>query len=72
MTRVDFLLITIPILNRPLKQIDLREYRWGNQTWKITRNWQHMIHMTQDEDKQRQHITIYVLDTTLHKQTRIT
>jgi hypothetical protein len=30
-------------------QINVREYRRGNQNWTIQRNWQHMVHKTQDK-----------------------
>ena len=33
-------------------QINVREYRRGNQKWTIQRNWQHRVHKIQDEDKQ--------------------
>ena len=32
-------------------EINIREYRRGNQQWTIQRNWQHWVHKTQDEDK---------------------
>jgi hypothetical protein len=49
---------------------NVREYRRGNQKWTIHRNWQHRVHKTQD--KQNKHTTQYMLDTTMHKQTKIT
>jgi hypothetical protein len=30
-------------------QINVREYRRGNQNWTIQRNWQHRVHKTQDK-----------------------
>jgi hypothetical protein len=30
-------------------QINVREYRRGNQNWTIQRNWQHGVHKTQDK-----------------------
>ena len=30
-------------------QINVREYRRGNQKWTIQRNWQHRVHKTQDK-----------------------
>ena len=51
-------------------QINVREYRRGNQKRKIQRNWQHRG--TQDEEKQAKTTAQYVLDTTVHKQTQIT
>ena len=36
-----------------LIQINVREYRRGNQKWKIQRNWQHIG--TQDKEKKTQH-----------------
>ena len=37
------------------KQINVkREYRRGNQKWTIQRNWQHLVHNTQEEDKKNQ------------------
>ena len=46
-------------------EINVREYRRGNQKWTIQRNWQH-------EEKQNKNKAQYVLDTTMHKQTQIT
>ena len=43
-------------------QINVREYRRGNQKWTILKNWQ------QDEEKQNKNTTQYVLDTTMRKQ----
>jgi hypothetical protein len=48
--------------------INVREYRRGNQKWKIQRNWQQC---TQSEGKTKHIITQYVLDTTTHKETQI-
>jgi len=42
-------------------QINVGEYRRGNQKWTI-----------QDEDKQNKNTTQYVLDTTIRKHTQIT
>ena len=39
----------------------------GNRKWTIQRNWQHKVHKTQDEDKENNSTTQYVLDTTKHK-----
>ena len=36
-------------------QINARENRSGNQEWTIQRNWQHWVHMTQDEEKNKYH-----------------
>ena len=49
--------------------IDVREYRRGNQKRTTQRNWQYK---TNDEDKQNQSTTQYVLDTVIRKQTQIT
>ena len=46
--------------------VSVREYRRGNETWTIQRNWQ------QDEQKQSKNTTQYVLDTAMRKQTQIT
>ena len=32
--------------SRETGNIDVREYRRGNQKWTIQRNWQHMVHKT--------------------------
>ena len=48
-----------------VKEINVREYRRGNQKWTIHRNWQH-------EEKQNKNATQYVLDTAIRKQTQIT
>ena len=31
------------------EQINVREYQRGNQKWAIERDWQHMVHKTQDK-----------------------
>jgi hypothetical protein len=49
--------------------IDVREYRRGNQKRTTQRNWQYK---TNDEDKQNQSTTQYVMDTIIRKQTQIT
>ena len=46
--------------------INVREYRMGNEKLTIQRNWQ------QDEEKQNQNTTQYMLDTTMRKQTELT
>ena len=43
--------------------INVREYRRGNQKCTIQRNWQHLVHWIKDENKQ---------NTTMRKQTEIT
>jgi hypothetical protein len=32
---------------------NVRKNRGGNQNWTIQRNWQHCVHKTQDEEKQK-------------------
>ena len=39
------------------KSINARESLIGNQEWTIRRNWQHLIHKTQDEDIQNKNTT---------------
>jgi hypothetical protein len=51
-------------------EVNLREYRRGNNNWTIQRNSQHR--KQQDEERQIQNTTRYVLDTTIRKQTQIT
>jgi len=29
---------------------------WGNQEWTFQRNWQHWLHKTQDEDKEKKNV----------------
>jgi hypothetical protein len=42
------------------KKINVRENRRGDQEWTIQRNWQHLVHKAQDEDKQNiKHNTEY-------------
>ena len=48
-------------------QINVREYRRGNQKWTIQRNWQQ-----DDKKNQNKNTTQYVLDNTIRKQTQIT
>jgi len=50
--------------------INVREYRRGNQKWNIYRHWQHKVN--KHEEKQSKNTTLYVLDTTIRKQTQIT
>jgi len=33
------------------KEINLREYRRGNQEWTIQRNWQHRVHKTKGQSR---------------------
>ena len=47
-------------------EINVRENRRGNQEWTIQRNWQHLVHKTQEEKKKKK--THYALDTTIRKQ----
>ena len=37
---------------------NVRKNRRGNQKWTIQRNWQHCVHKTQDEEKQKIYTTI--------------
>ena len=46
------------------KQINVRQYRRGNQKWTVSEK--------QDDEKQNKNTTQYVLDTTMRKQTQIT
>ena len=48
--------------------INVREYRRGNQKLTIKRNWQHMVHKTKKNKAKHK----YVLDTTVGKQTQLT
>jgi len=43
-------------LNSTIK-MNFRENRRGNQKWTIQRNWQPMVHKTQDEGKQNKNTT---------------
>ena len=36
-------------------QINVREYRRGNQKWTIQRNWQHRVHKTKKNKRKTQH-----------------
>jgi hypothetical protein len=38
--------------------INLRENQMGNQEWTFQRNWQHWVHKTQDEDKEKKPINV--------------
>jgi len=49
-----------------MHEVNVREYRRGNQKWTIQRNWQ------QGEEKQSKNTTQNVLDTNMRKQTQIT
>ena len=48
--------------------INVREYRRGNQKRTIHRNWQHRVHKT--KKYKTKNTTQYVLETTMHKQTK--
>ena len=50
--------------------INVREYRRGNRKWTIYRHWQHRVN--NHEEKQSKNTILYVLDTTIRKQTQIT
>jgi len=56
------------LINRDVMRtcyINVREYRRGNQTWTIQRNWQHRRRKTSKNTTQ------YMLDTNIRKQTQI-
>ena len=50
--------------------INVREYRKGHANWIIQKNWQHMVHKTQE--KHNKYTAQYMLDTTMLKQTQLT
>jgi len=45
---------------RKTQQINVREYRRGNQKWTIQRNWQHRAHKTEKNKTKTQHNTTCV------------
>jgi len=56
------------ILSIYMSQINVREYRRGNQKWTIQGNWQNRVHKTNKNKTKIQ----YVLNTTAFKQTQLT
>ena len=44
--------------------INVREYRRGNQKWTIERNWQHRVQEDDEKHKKHKNTTQYMLDTT--------
>jgi hypothetical protein len=50
-----FYLIYQDRVNWLIMYINLREYRRGNQKWKIQRNWQHSVHNMKKNKAKTQH-----------------